>query len=67
MTFKTMDDVEAWYVRQQKLARLRWQANNLCNALCHKLDWRRDPQDVERISRILSRARARLTRREALK
>lgn len=66
MQFKTMADVEAHYRRQGELAHLHVQAHNLCNALCHKLDWKRDDKDVRRINRILSRARARLVRREQL-
>lgn len=66
MKFETMDDVRAHYARLRVLVRLRWQANNLCNALCHKLDWRHDPEDVARLNHALTRARARLARREAM-
>ena len=66
MQFKTMADVEAWRQRQGRLIHLRVQARDLCNALCHKLDWKRDDKDVRRINRILSRARDRLSRRKAI-
>jgi len=66
MEFRTMAVVEVWYERQRELSYLRWEARNLCNALCHKLDWKRERQVVERINRILARARVRLARREAL-
>jgi hypothetical protein len=66
MTLKTMADVEARYARIRELSHLRLEAHHLCNALCHKLDWRHEPQDVVRINHALARARSRLARREAL-
>lgn len=63
MQFKTMADVEAYYRRRVELAHLHVQAHELCNALCHKLDWRHDPERVERLHRVLARARTRLARR----
>jgi len=59
-------DREWWYREQQRKARLRVEAYHLCNALCHKLDWRLAPEREARIRRVLERARARLARREAL-
>ena len=64
MHFETLDAVRAWGERLRHESRLRWEAHNLCNALCHKLDWRRDPEETARIKRVLTRARARLARRE---
>ncbi len=67
MQFKTMADVEAYRRRQGEVIHLRVQARDLCNALCHKLDWKRSDKDVRRINRVLSRARDRLARREQIK
>jgi hypothetical protein len=66
MKFETMADVEAYYTRLGELIHLRVQANDLCNALCHKLDWTHDAQTTHRINCALARARVRLMRREQL-
>jgi hypothetical protein len=42
------------------------EARDLCNALCHMLDWERTPEDRHRIMRVLIRARIRLERREVV-
>jgi len=66
MKFRIMADVEAWRKRQGELIHLRVQARDLCNALCHKLDWKRDDKDIRRINRVLCHARDRLARREQI-
>lgn len=65
MEFKTMADVDAWREQEAKLRRLRWEANELCNVLCGKLDWWHEPEREQRIRHALARARVRLARREA--
>lgn len=46
-----------------ELSHLWGQAERLCNDLCHALEWTRDGDDVRRLNRLLSRARARSLRR----
>lgn len=58
-------DREWWYRQRQRQARLHIEAHNLCNTLCDKLyNWNPEPERAQRLAQVLSKARARLARRE---
>lgn len=63
-TFHTMAEVHAYRAQQARAQHLWGQALDLCNDLCHKLDWSHAPEREAKIRRCLARARARLARRE---
>jgi hypothetical protein len=56
----------AWCKRQSELSRLRWEAEQLCVALCQLLTWKHDAERTMRLTRALIRARERAARRESL-
>ena len=51
--------------QQRQNARLRYEANALCNSLCHRLDWLPlgRPEERDRVMAVLERARRRCDRR----
>lgn len=63
MHFTSMDDVRAYHKRTAVQRHLHHQAWDLCNELCHKLDWTHDTARIARINHALERARTRLERR----
>lgn len=58
-------DREWWSREQMRRASLHIQAHDLCNVLCDRLyNWNPEPDKAARLARILTKARARLARRE---
>lgn len=51
--------------RTSELMHLWGDAERLCNALCHKLEWACDGDTIRRLEAIRSRARKRAARRYA--